>query len=152
MTKTIYDPSPAGYCLPSASAFSGFTTTGDATDNLQEVRADLDRGFVRGGWFYTDDSRMETIFFPTQGNRNATEGRLYGVEEIAYAFYWTAGQGYFPYYGYSFYFYAYGDSRDGYAYMDPRYCYHVSCGYPVRPVRRLPRRSVTMVANVSRGA
>ena len=75
------------------------------------------------------------MFIPTQGNRGVTDGHLYGMEEVAYAFYWTVGQGYFPWYGYSFYFFSYGEPGSISTYVDPKYCYHVSYGHPVRPVR-----------------
>lgn len=67
VVKSIYDPCPAGFKLPAARAFSGFTTTGETSTNVSEfnVVGDWDNGWH----FKAADNK--TIFFPATGLRSA---------------------------------------------------------------------------------
>ena len=130
--KTIYDPSPAGYVLPPAAAYSGFTATGEAVSDMSLVNADMEKGLRRGAYFYTDPTRTTTIFFPTLGERDVSTGRLYGMGDVAYAHYWTADLSYLPTAGWGLYFYYSEYYQTGY--VSVGYPYHAAYGYPVRPV------------------
>ena len=87
--KSVYDPSPVGYSLPAANAFTGFTTTGGNTWNSAEwnVKGNFDNGW----YFYTKPNKKgETVFFPASGFRYIS-GSLSDV--TMNVFYWVAGPG-----------------------------------------------------------
>ena len=87
--KSVYDPSPVGYSLPAANAFTGFTTTGGHTNNAAEYN--VNGGFDKGWHFYTKPNKQgETFFFPACGCRNC-DGSLDYVATNGY--YWVAGPG-----------------------------------------------------------
>ena len=86
--KSVYDPSPVGYSLPTANAFTGFTTTGDYTNNPLEwnVKGDFDKGY----YFYTKPNKQGLIFwFPAVGDRFYGTG----INRLIYLYghYWLAG-------------------------------------------------------------
>lgn len=71
--KTIYDPSPVGFKLPPSNAFTGFTTTGNYTNNTSQINGEWDSS-LKGWNFYTDSSKNKTIFFPASGYRHYSDG------------------------------------------------------------------------------
>lgn len=87
VVKTVYDPSPVGYCVPPSGAWTGFTTTGQNVGNDYNVNAILpwDRGF----YFYCRPNKLGgTVFYPSMGRREATNGSLmYGYVG---GYYWSA--------------------------------------------------------------
>ena len=55
-TKTIYDPSPVGFHLPNKETFTGFTTTGEATSNPNQIK---------GSWIGSKEGwSIQGIFIP----------------------------------------------------------------------------------------
>ncbi|WP_455430123.1 fimbrillin family protein [Odoribacter splanchnicus] len=90
--KTIYDPSPVGFKLPPSNAFTGFTTTGNNTNNtLSEINGTWSSSSLEGWNFYTDSSKNKTIFFPASGYRYHYDG---GADDIGgYGYCWSAGPG-----------------------------------------------------------
>ena len=75
--KTIYDPCPAGYCVPVSGAFD-FDNNGAFG------------GYDEGWYIYTTSSQNETLYFP--GKQLMTyEGVIRSVDG---SFYWTADPGY----------------------------------------------------------
>lgn len=73
VVKTIYDPSPVGFKIPSNNTFTGFTTTGKTTSKISEINGTLNSSL--NGWdFYTDSSKSKTIFFPILGFRDFADG------------------------------------------------------------------------------
>ena len=75
--KTVYDPSPVGYCLPSPYAFSPFSSSSRFWNSAEK------------GWFLNRTSNAEDgiIYFPTAGWRyNAV---LYDVGAVG--FFWSSG-------------------------------------------------------------
>ena len=86
--KSVYDPSPVGYSLPAANAFTGFTTTGGHTNNPAEYNV---KGKFDKGWhFYTKPSKQGIpFFFPASGFRFCNTGTLDHV--TMYGYYWVAG-------------------------------------------------------------
>ncbi len=87
IVKTVYDPSPVGYCLPAPNVFTGFTPTGE------NVGPELVNGTLVGhddGWDLNcveADGRPSMVFFPFLGCRDHTNGAL----NVAYVgYYWTA--------------------------------------------------------------
>ena len=92
--KSVYDPSPVGYSLPTSNAFTGFTTTGQNAinePNLWNVKGEFDKGWH----FYCKPGKQgNTIFFPACGYRHYDTGSLRYVTTTG--FYWGA----IPYYTY----------------------------------------------------
>lgn len=87
--KTIYDPSPVGFKLPPSNAFTGFTTTGNNTNNtLSEINGTWSSSSLKGWNFYTDSSKSKTIFFPASGYRYRSNGMVSNVSSDG--FYWSA--------------------------------------------------------------
>ena len=92
--KTIYDPSPVGFKLPPSNAFTGFTTTGNYTNNTSQINGEWDSS-LKGWNFYTDSSKNKTIFFPASGYRHYSTG---GASYVgSYGYFWSA----VPYYQYN---------------------------------------------------
>lgn len=94
VVKTIYDPCPVGFSVPANDAFTGFTTTGVLSNNINQINADatIEAETYKNNFghnFWTNSSKTETIFFPAAGYREATNGSTltkYGVAGE----YWTA--------------------------------------------------------------
>ena len=86
--KTVYDPSPVGYTVPTPNAFTGFTTTGQNSENASEFNVEGD--FAKGWLFYTKPNKAgTTMFFPASGYRLNSSGSLSYVTTSG--FYWVAG-------------------------------------------------------------
>ena len=72
VVKTIYDPSPAGYHVPPAMAFSGLTRSGGEETSLDQLNLDPDDHTspeFRGYRFKTSDA-SDIIDFPIAGYRH----------------------------------------------------------------------------------
>ena len=83
--KTIYDPSPVGFHVPSSSAFTGFTKTGEdaaAPSGINVV------GNWNNGWRFVGLSRFSPAYFPAAGHRGSHDNKLYKNKEAGYC--WTA--------------------------------------------------------------
>ena len=95
VVKTIYDPSPAGFKLPSGNAFTGFTIDGQSGNiakmnvNGTQIRKVFTDNF--GHNFWTNKSKTATIFFPATGVRGLGTGSFGFVGARSY--YWTASSG-----------------------------------------------------------
>ena len=85
--KTVYDPSPVGFKMPTNNAFTGFTADGqnngtmnvDGTDNSQTYQNNF------GHNFWTSSSKTATINFPASGYRGSADGSLH----YDGGFYWS---------------------------------------------------------------
>ncbi len=67
--KTVYDPSPVGYIVPQSSHFTGFTTTGEESELLEELN--VAGGFNKGYDFYCGlNGTGPTINIPAVGIRD----------------------------------------------------------------------------------
>lgn len=90
IVKTIYDPSPAGYCVPPSQAFTGFTTTGG---NVTDAALMNVSGVYDWGWNYycapTPDADTPTTYFAASGYRALSNGTIKALGVRGYA--WTAG-------------------------------------------------------------
>ena len=86
--KSVYDPSPVGYTMPASNAFTGFTTTGNGTNNPAELN--VNGGFDKGWLLYCKPNKQgDTVFFPSCGWRRYETGSLEYVP--TFGFYWVAG-------------------------------------------------------------
>ena len=86
--KSVYDPSPVGYSLPASNAFTGFTTTGNGTNNSSElnVKGNWDKGW---NFYCKPNKKGSTVFFPAFGYRYYYTGSLYYVTTDGWC--WVAG-------------------------------------------------------------
>ena len=120
VVKTVYDPSPVGYTVPAPNAFTGFTTTGQNSNNASDWN--VDGSWDKGWMFYSKPGKTGSkIFFPASGWRNNTSGELYDVSAGCY--HWTAGPASRTY-GRSLEFYS--------GYVNPLYGNDRSFGFAVR--------------------
>ena len=107
VVKTIYDPSPVGYHLPSSNAFTGFTYNGSNTSGSSYFGSRFNSPYTSTtdftdnfGWkFYCNkmtgegsyDTAGGTIFFPASGSRNYSAGTAINVGSFGYC--WSAVPG-----------------------------------------------------------
>ena len=120
--KTIYDPCPIGYMLPSGRAFTGFTTTGDnSSDSTQFNKI----GDWANGWQFKKNAN-DAIgnFFPASGYRTYDSGALGNVS--GYGNYWSYAPS-----SQTYARYLYFDS----GYVTPLLYGNRSYGFSVRPCR-----------------
>ena len=80
VVKTIYDPCPAGFKVPAANAFSGFTIDGEnqATTGRNIV------GEYNYGWTFKSHSGNNTIYFPATGERWGSDLPQSGIDGAYY--------------------------------------------------------------------
>ena len=124
-TKTIYDPSVSGFTLPRTSAFTGFTSTGENTNNTAQFN--VSGSFIKGWNFYTHGWKTGgTIFFASLGIRDTFTGRS-GNGAVAFSedSYWTSGA-YSTSFGRTLTFYS------GFVWPQYNSCF-LSFGLPIRP-------------------
>lgn len=90
VTKSVYDPCPVGFSVPTNGAFSGFTANGrnrgtmnvKGTNNAATFNANM------GHLFWTNSAKNATIYFPALGYRSSLNGN---IEHAAmYGDYWSA--------------------------------------------------------------
>ena len=84
VTKTIYDPCPAGFKMPASNAFTGFTTNGQNVGTMN-VSGDWENGWNFNNKISSPDA---TVYFPASGYRNNIDGSLSHVGH--YGCYWSA--------------------------------------------------------------
>ena len=140
VVKTIYDPSPVGYHLPSSNAFTGFTYNGSNVFGSSYFGSRFNSPYTSTtdftdnfGWkFYCNkmtgegsyDTAGGTIFFPASGYRSGSTGTASNVG--SYGCYWSAVP-HSTHYGRGLYFYSSG--------VYPLYSNSRSLGFAVRPVQ-----------------
>lgn len=93
--KSIYDPCPEGWCLPTLEVWSNFTITECITDNpdlyncTEKRNYSLPNGYmdatVFGREFYINNDNIETAFYPASGFRQGENGTLAYVGQISSA-------------------------------------------------------------------
>ena len=87
VTKTIYDPCPAGFHMPAPKAFAGFTSTGLYTGNPSEFNVVGEYEFY--GWNYKTNIGNATIFFTQSGTIYGNSGGKWNLNGGSAA-YWQA--------------------------------------------------------------
>lgn len=129
VVKTVYDPNPVGFKMPSPDAFTGFTRNGnnqDAADdqdkklkwNVESTTMDNGYKFFTQGW-----ENGPTDFWHANGNRAYDSGSLGNVG--SYGEYWLAGPSNIS----NGHFLSFHSSR-----VHPHGNYYRVSGYSVRPV------------------
>lgn len=67
ITKTVYDPSPVGFCVPPSNVFTGFTKTGTNQTTSSEWNISSTANY---GIFFKTGFGTNTIYFPCTGGRD----------------------------------------------------------------------------------
>ena len=90
VVKTIYDPCPVGFNVPTNGAFTGFTTNGKnkGTMNVNGTNVKATYDINSGHLFWTNSSKTETIYFPASGFRHAKDDEI--NEANSFGDYWSA--------------------------------------------------------------
>lgn len=100
--KTIYDPCPVGFMMPSGRAFTGFTSTGSNSEDATTFN--VIGSFANGWTFKRNAADAVGNYFPASGYRNYASGGLsyvgshgnywsYASSSQAYARYLNFGSG-----------------------------------------------------------
>ncbi|MCI6159749.1 MAG: fimbrillin family protein, partial [Prevotella sp.] len=119
VTKTIYDPCPAGFKMPASNAFTGFTTNGQ-NNGPKNVSGAWDNGWNFNNKISSPDA---TVYFPASGDRGHNNGSLNHVG--SYGCYWSAVPTYTGSGCYLFF---------SQWIVYPQHSCNRSCGLSVRPV------------------
>ena len=86
--KTVYDPSPVGYCLPAPNAWTGFTTTGQNSSKQSEWN--VEDNFKKGWLFYCAANKTGGVmFYSAQGTRYFDTSKPF--RHMSACYYWSAG-------------------------------------------------------------
>ena len=90
VVKTIYDPSPVGFSVPSNAAFTGFTANGlnEGTMNVNGTNVQAAYNANYGHVFWTNSTNTATIRFPAFGYRDSKNGAWFYGRTIGD--YWSA--------------------------------------------------------------
>ena len=123
VVKTVYDPNPVGFKMPSPDAFTGFTN--DGSDQSQSSNFNVESTSFNNGWnFYTQGWKTGTTdFWRANGYRGYRSGSLFWVG--SYGRYWSAGPAPNTK-GRHLEFYS--------SYVGPQYGHYRVSGFSVRPV------------------
>lgn len=113
--KTIYDPCPVGYKVPSGNVFTGFTTTGINTETNSQFN--IVGSFNKGYKFKRNYSDILGTFFPASGFRNTYGSILYTGH---YGYIWTSYIG--------------GDLEFSSTKINPTKTDFLTYGFSIRPV------------------
>ncbi|WP_321332216.1 DUF4906 domain-containing protein [uncultured Bacteroides sp.] len=84
-SKSIYDPCPVGWRVPTQDSYRIFSTTG-ANEGVANVLTSS--GFVKGWTFYIAGTSGATSFWPAAGYQNYNTGVLTNVS--SYGCYWSS--------------------------------------------------------------
>ena len=87
--KTIYDPSPAGYCISPYDAFSGLTESGDNNTDSSKWH---DAGRTDDGILVYSDDPSVTMLLPYLHGRSGKTGL--GLDRLNDCYIWDAGATY----------------------------------------------------------
>lgn len=83
--KTIYDPCPRGFMIPSGRFATGFTSTGSNTSTAAEFNI---IGSWNNGWTFKKNSNdTGGLYLPVAGYRNSSSGSLNSVG--SYGYWWS---------------------------------------------------------------
>ena len=118
--KTVYDPCPPGFCVPTGNLYNFMGNNGSRSDNTWTSN----QGKTWSATTYSSSTTGPDLFFPASGYRNFSDGSLNFVGSNGY--FWSASA-----YGGSTYYARYLDFYSSYWYWDYNYRAY---GFPVRAV------------------
>ena len=118
--KSVYDPSPRGYCVARKNDFQTLNNNGTSTSGTWNTNA----GNMGIRYFKTLYGGSETLAFPASGYRDYSDGSINGVGSGGY--YWSSSSGS-----------ADNGSRSGFSSggVNPLNYSYRAIGFAVRPVR-----------------
>ena len=82
--KTVYDPCPPGFCVPTGNLYNFMGNNGSRSDNTFTTG----QGKTWSASTYSANTTGNDLFFPASGCRNSSDGSLSNVG--SYGFYWSA--------------------------------------------------------------
>ena len=107
--KTVYDPCPPGFQMPSYNIFSGFSRDGNEARNgsglniFPDAEGQKSAATDQGGYFFVDpydadnfDRYNKTVYMPATGEYHGNKNYLSKMSEAgaffdnSYGIYWTA--------------------------------------------------------------
>ena len=83
--KTVYDPCPPGFCVPTGNLYYYM---GDGGSNRTDTNWDTNMGKTWKQATYSSSTTGPDLFFPTSGARSSSSGTLLSVGSIGYC--WSA--------------------------------------------------------------
>lgn len=83
--KTVYDPCPAGFCVPTGNLYYFMGDGGSRSDSNWDG---TNKGKTWLQTTYSSNTTGPDLYFPASGYRNVSSGTLYGVG--SYGYYWSA--------------------------------------------------------------
>ena len=96
--KTVYDPSPAGFTVPPAVSFTGFTKDGNWTNELDNINSTESFKLGEGYYFYTEGWKTgELIHFPGVGGRTYSAGSYFDAGVAGWCWFATCRDDVVPY-------------------------------------------------------
>lgn len=111
VVKTVYDPSPVGFCIPNGNVFTGFSISNVI-------------GEFNSGWkFKRNSADDDGLFFPASGHRRGSNGQINTVALFGYI--WLSSV---------------KDTANVYEFIfgevtvEPQSAYSCAGGYSIRPV------------------
>ncbi len=87
--KTVYDPSPAGFCVPTGNLWCYMANGTYSTDGRSDSNWDsANKGKTWSATTYSSTTTGSDLFFPASGVRGSSSGSLINVGSSSY--YWSA--------------------------------------------------------------
>ena len=97
-SKTVYDPSPVGFCVPPVISFTGFTKDGNWTNVLDNINSTGTFKMGVGYYFYTEGWKTgKLINFPGVGSRSSLSGSVYDADGAGWCWFATCRNDLHPY-------------------------------------------------------
>ena len=126
--KTVYDPCPAGFCVPMALSFDGFTIDGKWTNVLDNINCTESLKNGIGYYFYTEGWKTgRLIQFPAVGARS--NNGIYDAGGCGWCWFATCRDSYSPW-GLAYFKRASGPDTVG-----PILAYVKSNGFSILPMK-----------------
>ena len=86
--KTVYDPCPAGFCVPTGNLYNFIGNNGSRSMTTWDG---TNKGATWDNTVVANSITGDALFFPASGCRTSSEGTLYNVSSSGY--YWSASPG-----------------------------------------------------------
>ncbi len=98
LCKTVYDPSPVGFCVSPPMSCRIFTKNGQWTNDLENINSTGTFKNGEGYYFYTEGWKTgKLIHFPALGARKDTDGSVYDADQGCWLWFSTCYTDLSPY-------------------------------------------------------